>query len=95
MTRKKSGAPAGLAVFLQADKALKAIEKRVMDMSKSVQTKGASSVTAQDLTALDRVPRCPFTNPQSEGKGGNSRSQKQLEKVSQFEGKSGSDDCLL
>ena len=54
--------------LFQGDKALKAIEKRVKDMAESVTAKSASSVTVQDLAALDRVPRCPFTNRRSAAK---------------------------
>ena len=55
-------------IEIEGDKALKAIEKRVKDMAESVTAKSASSVTVQDLAALDRVPRCPFTNRRSAAK---------------------------
>lgn len=41
-------------VVEQADKELKSLEKRVMDMAESVTAKGASSVTGPELKTLDR-----------------------------------------
>merc|ERR1719359_1802697 len=57
-------------VVEEADKALKGLEKRVMDMAESVTAKGASSVTSADLATLDRdirVVRDQSTSKDSDG----------------------------
>lgn len=57
-------------VVEQADKALKSLEKRVMDMAESVTAKGASSVTGADLATLDRDIRVVRDQSQSKDSDG-------------------------